>query len=416
MKIGVIGGGISGLVSAHLLSREHDVELLEANSYVGGHTHTQQGELPSGRQRINTGFIVFNEPNYPNFVKLMKQLGVAYQPAPMSFSIVSRDPELEYGFASFDALFAQRRNLLSPRFIRMLMEIKRFRKQFDILLAGTSSSRQTLGDYLREQGFSQTFIDYFLVPFGAAIWSADPENMGHFPLHTFVAFFKHHGFLSEAELLQWYTVTGGSDQYVDKLLAPLQGKVQRNAAVTQVIRNAAGIEVRTKDGASRQYERVVMAAHSDQALAMLEAPTQAEQEVLGCMRYQANDVLLHTDISILPTRRKTWSSWNYAVAKETAERCTVTYDMNILQSIESEHEFLVSLNLNGQIAPEKVIQRYTYHHPVYTAESVAAQKRHGEINGIDRIHYAGAYWGFGFHEDGVNSALAAYAELGAKLD
>lgn len=416
MRIGVIGGGISGLVAAHLLSRDHTVELFEANDYIGGHTHTEEVDRPDGSYRINTGFIVFNEANYPNFVKLLKRLKVGYQPAPMSFSVCSRQPELEYGFATLDTIFAQRRNLLSPRFIRMLLEIKRFRQQFESLLAGTASNHQTLGDYLKEQGFSQTFIDYFLMPFGAAIWSADPDQMGHFPLNTFVAFFKHHGFLNAEALLQWHTVTGGSDRYVATLLAPLGDRVHLNAAVTQVERHPNHIAVHTRDGDATQFDRVVIATHADQALGMIASPSEPERQILGDMPYQSNAITLHTDTSLLPKRRKTWSSWNYAISHPQNPCCTVTYDMNILQGITAEDEFLVSLNLDEQIDPAKILNRYTYDHPLYTPASVTAQSRYEEINGVDRIHYAGAYWGFGFHEDGVNSALAACAPLGVDLD
>ena len=248
MKIGVIGGGVSGLVAAHLLSETHEVELLEANAKVGGHTNTEDVDLSGASYRINTGFIVFNEPNYPNFLKLLKRLGVACQPAPMSFSVKCERTGLEYGFETLNALFAQRRNLLSPRFLRMLLEIRRFRGQFESILEQTSSESETLGDYLKAQGFSDMFINQFLIPFGAAIWSADPEGMGTFPVKTFVRFFKHHGFLADGELLQWQTVSGGSDRYIEALTKPFVDKIYVGAQVDRVVRDAASVRVYTHDG------------------------------------------------------------------------------------------------------------------------------------------------------------------------
>jgi len=416
MKIGIVGGGISGLMSAHLLHREHEIELLEANDYIGGHTHTEDVEQAGGHYRINTGFIVFNRENYPNFIRLMDALGVPYQPTSMSFGVCCKRTGLEYGFATWNAIFAQRRNLFSPAFWRMLLEISRFQKQFDQLLTDPACLRMTLGVYLRSKGYSRLFVDQFIIPFGAAIWSADPDAFGEFPLHTFVTFFKNHGFLSESALLQWYTIMGGSDQYVAKMIAPFRDRVFTRTPVVSVEREArGGVCVRTRDGPPRHYDEVILAVHSDQALAMLTHPTGAERAVLTALPYQASDVLLHTDASVLPVHRQTWSSWNYSVPWEREARCTVTYDMNILQDFVSDAEFLVSLNQTEAIAPEKTIARYVAAHPVYTLEGVAAQARHAEISGVDRIHFAGAYWRYGFHEDGVQSALAACRPFGVTL-
>lgn len=415
MRIGIIGGGISGIVTAHLLHRAHDIELIESNDYIGGHTHTAEVNRPGGPYRVNTGFIVFNKENYPNFLKLIEQAGVGYQPTSMSFSVTCRRTGIEYGFATWNAVFAQRRNLLSPSFLRMLLEIRRFRNEFDRLLTDPESHRLTLGAYLRAKGYSRRFVDQFLIPFGAAIWSADPDVFGEFPLYTFVAFFKNHGFLNEAELLQWYTIVGGSDRYVGPVLAPFRDRVFTGVNVVEVARASTGVDVRAADGTVRHYDEVVLAVHSDQALAMLAAPTPAEQAVLGALPYQPNDVVLHTDVGVMPAARQAWSSWNYCIPRAAGARCTVTYDMNILQRIESPCEFLVTLNQADDMDPTHVLQRYRYDHPVYKREGVAAQARHGDISGVDRLHFAGAYWGYGFHEDGVNSALAACRPFGVTL-
>ena len=415
MRVGVIGGGVSGLVSAYLLHKEHEVELLEANPRIGGHTNTETLDLPGGPYRINTGFIVFNKENYPNFVTLMERLDVPFEKTDMSFSVTCKRTGLEYGFATWNAIFAQRRNALSPTFWKMLLEIKRFQKQFDRLLEDPASRTTTLGEYLRRKGYSRYFIDQFIIPFGAAIWSAAPDDFGEFPLYTFVAFFKNHGFLSDASLLQWYTITGGSAQYLEPITKPFRDRVFTNTKVVGVSRSANGIDVALADGSMRQYDEVVLAVHSDQALKMLTHPTSAERDILGAMPYQPSDVVLHTDTSLLPKHRQTWSSWNYCVPKEQSAGCTVTYSMNILQNLEADTEFLVTLNQGGDIDPGCTIQRYEYAHPVYTLDGVAAQHRHAEISGVDRVHYAGAYWGYGFHEDGVKSALAACRPFGVTL-
>ncbi len=415
MRVGIIGGGVSGLVAAYLLNQEHEVELLEANPCVGGHTNTETLDFECGPYGINTGFIVFNQENYPNFVKLMQRLDVPFEKTSMSFSVSCKRTGLEYGFATWDAIFAQRRNVVSLSFWRMLLEIRCFQRQFDRLLEDPASRTTTLGEYLRKKGYSRCFIDQFIIPFGAAIWSAAPDAFGEFPLYTFVAFFKNHGFLSDASLLQWYTLTGGSDQYLKPIMAPYRDRVFTNTRVVGVTRSTAGVAVAVEDGSVRQYDEVVLAVHSDQALEMLTQPTDAEREILGAMPYQPSDVVLHTDTSVLPEHRQTWSSWNYCVPKEPSARCTVTYSMNILQNLKADTEFLVTLNQNSMIDTGKMIQSYKYAHPVYTRDGVAAQRRYTEISGVDRVHYAGAYWGYGFHEDGVNSALAACRPFGATL-
>ncbi len=416
MKIGIIGGGISGLTAAHLLHDKHDIELLEAGEKLGGHTNTETVSTQGEVQRINTGFIVFNEKNYPNFLKILKRLNVAYEPTSMSFSVKCLKTGLEYGFASLDALFAQRRNVFSPSFIRMLLDIRRFRREFENLLSGDHDKDELLGSYLSKKGYSKAFVDQFLVPFGAAIWSAGADGMNAFPLHTFVSFFKNHGFLSLDDLLPWQTISGGSDRYIEPLIAPFRSNVFINTRVEQIRRSADNkVSVSTSDGSTRIYDRVILATHSDQTLAVLADPSPAEHSILSSMLYQPNDVVLHRDISIMPRHRQTWSSWNYCIPKNNSALCTVTYDMNILQNLSTDTEFLVTLNQSGVIDPDSIIKQFNYDHPVYTRDSINSQNRYSEINGVDRLHFAGAYWGYGFHEDGVNSAIAACKPLGGTL-
>jgi len=403
MRIAIVGSGVSGLVSALLLSREHDVTVYESEDYIGGHTHTIS--LPDEKVAVDTGFIVFNHENYPNFVKLLASLDVTAKPSSMSFSVMNRRSGLEYGFASLHALFAQRHNALRPAFLRMLLEIRKFRKEFDVLLREARDD-QKVGDYLLEKGYSKAFVEDFLIPFGAAIWSAAPDQMNRFPLRTFVQFFMHHGFLDPSKLLQWYVVDGGSSAYVTALLRKFRGTIQTRTPVQSIQRHSDHIMLTAAGESAQRFDHVVLACHSDQALALLSDPSALEQDILGALPYQMNEVILHTDIQEMPRRRQVWSSWNYCVPECASDRVTVTYDMNILQGLKTDTEYLVTLNPVRDIAPESIRGRYQYAHPVFTPEGVAAQRRYREIGGMAaRTHYAGAYWGYGFHEDGVKSAL-----------
>jgi len=414
MRIAVVGGGVSGLVSALLLGDEHDVTVFEENDYIGGHTHTIDVSL-DGDYAVDIGFIVFNYENYPNFVRLLKRLHVESRPSSMSFSVVNQAMGLEYGFATWNAVFAQRINLLRPSFIRMLLEIKRFRGEFRRLIRELDDDVE-IGTYLDLHGYSEAFRRDFLVPFGAAIWSAAPAEFERFPLRTFVQFFLNHGFLDLSRLLQWYVVKGGSRSYVTALLGQLHGTVHAGARVEAVRRDAEGVDVVVKGSGPQRFDQVVLACHSDQALRLLADATAAEQAVLGAMPYQPNDVFLHTDTSALPARRHVWSSWNYRVSENMRHRATLTYDMNILQGLKSSHEFLVTLNPEHLPAEDRLIGRYLCDHPVYSVPGVAAQSRYGEIGGLERrTHFAGAYWGFGFHEDGVESALRVCKAFGKTL-
>jgi predicted NAD/FAD-binding protein len=329
----------------------------------------------------------------------------------MSFSVKCDKSGLEYNGTSLNTLFAQRCNLIRPAFYRMLRDILRFNRAAPALLNGNSSSL-TLGEYLTENGYSAEFLEYYIIPMGAAIWSADPCQMRSFPARYFVQFFHNHGMLSLNQRPQGRVITGGSKRYIEALTRPYQDCLRLNCPVVSITRHPEGVKVQPRFGGAEPFDRVVIATHSDQALAMLTDPTPAEREILSAFPYQKNEAILHTDSSILPRRRRAWASWNYHILRKEQDRVALTYNMNILQSIRAPQQFCVTLNRTDAIDPAKIIRRLTYHHPVYTHDAVAAQKRYYEINGINRTYFCGAYWGYGFHEDGVKSALAVGKDWG----
>jgi predicted NAD/FAD-binding protein len=414
MRIAIIGSGISGMVAAYLLAREHEIAVFEANDYIGGHTHTVAAEQEGTTYAVDTGFIVFNHRTYPNFVTLLNRLGVASQPSSMSFSVTCGKTGLEYNGTSLNTLFAQRRNLLRPSFYRMLRDILRFHAAAPALLQNGASA-ETLGDYLTTRRYSRAFIDHYVIPMGAAIWSADPQQMSHFPARYFVQFFHNHGMLRVNGRPQWRVVQGGSARYVEALTRPYRHRIRLQCPVRSVTRSPDRVEVTLRSGEHERFDHVVIAAHSDQALALLADPTDAEREILGAFAYQANDVILHTDTTLLPRQRRAWASWNYYIPHEGHGRVAITYNMNILQSLSAPRPFCVTLNRGEAIDPTRIIQRMTYHHPIYTTQAVAAQAHHRRLNGINRTSFCGAYWGYGFHEDGVNSALAVCQTFGKRL-
>ena len=414
MKIAIIGGGISGLVSAYLLHGDHEVTVFEANDYIGGHTHTVDVEREGNHYSVDTGFIVFNEKTYPNFVKLLGRLGVDYQPSRMTFSFRSQLEGREYSAHNLNTIFGQRRNLLDPSFYAMVRDILRLRGEFTQLIEQTGDERPLL-PYLRTRGYSKRFLDFFIVPMAAAIWSADPGSVEEFPLRTFARFFLNHGILEVKNPFEWKVITGGSARYVEKLTASFRDRIRLKASIRSVTRHADSVDVFPVSGPAERFDHMVLACHSDQALSLLADPTPAEREVLGAIPYQENLTVLHTDTSVLPERRNLWASWNYLVPRTGTGRAVLTYDMNILQSLASADEFCVTLNLPDGIAEQKKIGSYVYHHPQYSLAAPAAQQRHGEISGVNRTHYCGAYWGYGFHEDGVKSALAACRYFGKGL-
>ena len=414
MRIAVIGTGISGMVAAYLLCQDHDVVVFEANDYIGGHTNTIDVELNGANHRVDTGFIVFNKENYPNFVKLMELLGVIYQPSNMSFSVQCERTGLEYCPTSLNSLFAQRRNLLRPSFYRMLLDAFRFRREAQEILRA-NDYETTLGAYLVGKEYSQTFIDHFIIPMGAAIWSADPKQFNEFPAHSFVQFFNNHGFLKVKDQPQWQVIKGGSRTYVEPLTRSYKDKVRLSCPVVSIKRHADHVKVEPQHGEVERFDQVVIAAHSDQAFAMLADPSDAEREILAAIPYQENLTILHTDSSLLPKRKAAWASWNYHIPREELGRVALTYYMNMLQSLTSPIDFCVTLNRPETIDQTKIIREFNYHHPVYTPQGPLAQIRRQEINGVNRTYFCGAYWGYGFHEDGVNSALAVCEHFGKSL-
>ncbi len=414
MKIAIIGGGISGLTTAHLLCGEHDITLFEANDYLGGHTNTLDVTHDGLQYAVDTGFIVFNERTYPNFIKLLDQLGILSQPSAMSFAVSSQRSGLEYCATNLDTLFAQRRNLVNLPFWGMLRDIFRFNRESRHLY-GSDDMTLTLETYLTEGGYSRSFIDDFLVPMGSAIWSADPRSFLQFPVAAFVQFFTNHGFLNVVDQPKWRVVSGGSRQYVEPLSRPFRQQVRLSSPVERVQRYAERVEVTLRGGTPETFDHVILACHSDQALAMLADPSAAERDLLAATPYQKNDTVLHTDSSLLPALPKARASWNCHIPRQEQDGVSLTYWMNKLQSITAPVEFCVTLNTPDAIAPEAVIRRLVYHHPVYSTAAFEAQKRRDEISGVNRTSFCGAYWGWGFHEDGVKSALAVCQQFGKEL-
>ncbi|UTW09143.1 NAD(P)/FAD-dependent oxidoreductase [Pseudomonas benzenivorans] len=415
MKIAIIGSGIAGLTSAYLLNRRHAISLFEAGDWLGGHTHTVDVRVDGRDHAIDTGFIVFNDWTYPNFIRLLEQLGVAYRPTEMSFSV--RDPQsaLEYNGNSLNSLFAQRRNLVSPTFWGMLRDILRFNREALADLHGNRiDEHTTLGHYLQQRGYGSRFIEHYVVPMGAAIWSMSLAEMLNFPLQFFVRFFKNHGLLSVNDRPQWQVIEGGSRSYVAPLSAPFAERIRLNCPVQRVERDERGVTLHSAAGRER-FDKVVFACHSDQALALLAEPSQAERDILGALPYADNDVVLHTDTRLLPRRRLAWASWNYRLGGPNEQPAAVTYNMNILQGIRSDTTFCVSLNQSAAIDPDKILGRYRYAHPQYSLGGVAAQARWEELLGARHSYYCGAYWANGFHEDGVVSALRVARAFGEAL-
>lgn len=414
MRIAVIGTGISGMVAAYLLSRRHEVVVFEAEGYVGGHTHTIDVTCDGVTYPVDTGFIVFNQKTYPNFVRLLKNLRVSWKPSKMGFSVQCHQTGLEYSPSSINGLFAQRHNLLRPSFYRMLVDILRFRRESREFLH-SDDYRVTLGQYLRKKGYSRSFVQHFIIPMGAAIWSADPEKFDDFPVRYFVQFFNNHGIMNLRNQPQWLVIEGGSRSYVEPLTRPYRNSIRLKCPVASVRRHGDHVEIKTVAGYREDFDQVVIAAHSDQALAILSDPSPAECEILSAIPYQENVAVLHRDSSLLPRHRAAWASWNYHIPPKNLGRVTLTYDMNILQGLHAPVEFCVTLNPFRKIDPSKTLSRMHYYHPVYTSRGNLAQKRHEEINGKNRTFFCGAYWGYGFHEDGVNSALAVCRHFGEAL-
>ena len=415
-RIAVIGAGVSGLTAAWLLAEKHEVQVFEAGDYAGGHTNTEQVEAGGRTWPVNTGFIVFNDWTYPNFIKLMDRLGVPSEVSDMSFSVDCSSTGLQYNGTRLNTLFAQRRNLFNLPFLKMVREILRFNKETRAdLEAGNINNEETLGQYLKRNGYSRYFRNYYIVPMGAAIWSAPEIVLEQFPIRFFLQFFNNHGMLSVENRPIWRVISGGSAQYVTRMMERLGDATHLSSPVKKVVRDEDGVTVSVR-GQEHHFNQVIFGCHSDQALAMIADPTDKELDILGAMGYQNNDVVLHTDTSVLPDNRRAWAAWNYFIPAHSTEPVSVTYNMNILQNFHDAPEtFCVTLNRSHDIAPDKVIKRFGYAHPVFTLDAVAAQERYDEIGNRNRTHFCGAYWFNGFHEDGVRSALRVTRAFGVEL-
>lgn len=411
MRIAVIGGGISGLTAAYRLGEHHAVTLFEARERVGGHTHT----VRVGDTAVDTGFIVYNERNYPRFITLLAELGVDTQPSVMSFGIRNEQSGLEYAGSLPWGLFAQPGNALKPSYWRFLAEIMRFGKLGQRELVGNANA--TVGEFLREQQFSDRFRLDYLLPMASAIWSSTHANIEAFPLQVFLRFFANHGLLDLRNRPQWRVIKGGSYSYVRALLASARFDVRQNSAVQRIARDTRAATVHCAGGHSESFDAVIIACHSDQALGLLADPTEAEQSVLGAIKYSNNEVVLHTDERVLPQARRARAAWNYWT-DGTSENClpAVTYSMNLLQSLQSSEHYLVTLNRTSAIREDLILGRYEYAHPQFDRGAIAAQARWSEVSGKNRTAYCGAYWGYGFHEDGVVSGERAAAAIGALSD
>ena len=401
MKIAIVGSGISGNTIAHLLHKKHNITLFEKNNRIGGHSHTHNIEINGSPISVDTGFIVFNKKTYPLFSSLLRELDVAHEDSKMSFSVFSKKTGLEYNGTTLNTLFSQRRNIFNPKFIKMIFEILRFNKESLGLL--NTSKELSLGDYLAKNTYSDYFLKNYILPMGSAIWSSNLETMIKFPAKFFVTFLHNHGMLNINNRPQWLTISNGSKSYVQKLCYPFIDNIRLNSNIKFIERKSNKVIVHSKYG-SENFDYIFMACHSNEALAILKDASNNEKEILGAIPYTNNEVYLHTDSSIMPKYKLSWAAWNYNIDSKESEPITLTYNMNILQNIKIETPILVTLNPKGCIDPKKIIKKLNYAHPTFSIDSINAQKKHPIISGINRTFFAGAYWGNGFHEDGVKSA------------
>ena len=414
MKIAIVGSGVSGLTSAYLLSKAHEVHIYEAQGYIGGHVYTLPVYLNGISYEIDTGFIVFNDRTYPNFNKLLSQINVLSQPTSMSFSVKCEATGLEYNGTSINGLFAQRLNLLKPSFLLMVKDILRFNRDAKVFL-NDPVEEITFGEFLKRGGYSNSLKNDYALPMASAIWSAKSKVIENANFRFFAQFFDNHGMLNVNDRPQWRVIKGGSKQYTLKLIEPFKNNIRINSPVDKIIRKNEGIEVVFNKQQKELYDRIIIATHSDQALKMIENPSHEEREILSAIPYQTNVAHLHWDCSVLPKQKNAWASWNYFKPNKLKDETTVTYYMNMLQSLDMPRNICVSLNMEEHIDPKKIYKKIIYEHPVFTSEAILAQKRHKEIDGINKIHFCGAYWGSGFHEDGLNSALSVCKSFGRSL-
>jgi predicted NAD/FAD-binding protein len=411
--LAIIGTGISGLGCAHFLHRDFDLTLFEQNDYIGGHTNTVDAAEPgTGRALpIDTGFMVFNYVTYPHLTRLFQELDVAVKPTSMSFSVRHADTGLEFAGTSVNHLFAQRRNLLRPRFWRMLSAINRFNSEAVAALDDPAVQKETLGDYVKRRGYGQDFFDLYLVPMSSAVWSTPPELMLAFPATSLLRFFHNHGFLGMHTQHPWYTVVGGARSYVGKITAPWRGRIRLNQAATRIVRTADSVAVTAATGHTHHFDKVIVACHGDQALKLLAAPSFDEERLLSQFRYQPNVATLHTDASVMPRKSLAWSSWNYEINRDASGRVSAAthYWMNSLQGVSDRENYFVSINRPEAVAPGRVVRRINYEHPLFSLGAVRAQEEIPALNSAARgnteTYFAGAWQRFGFHEDGLLSAV-----------
>lgn len=419
-KIAIIGSGISGLTSAYYLQSKYDVTVFEKNDYVGGHTATKSIDSGEGVLQIDTGFIVFNDWTYPNFMRLLNELGVASNDTEMGFSVSCDETGLEYSGGSFGSLFAQKKNYFSFKHWRLLADIVKFNRVAKQRLATNKLDESlTIKDFVNELKLSEQFKEKYLIPMGAAIWSSGIHQMYEFPALYFLRFFKNHGLLNITDRPQWKVIQGGSNSYVEKLLQKSHFVIKKNTHVISVVNTQDGVEISIQDAVEKKiemFDHVILACHSNQALALLAKPTFEQHNVLSKLTYANNEVVLHTDVSLLPANRSTWSSWNYRIRSDSSQLATLSYSMNILQGINSNTQYIVTLNDTVNISPKTILGIYQYSHPVYSLGTILGQSLRSNINGKDNIWFCGAYWYSGFHEDGVRSALDVVKALGVDVD
>ncbi|HYL74078.1 MAG TPA: FAD-dependent oxidoreductase [Bryobacteraceae bacterium] len=412
MRIAVIGSGIAGLAAAYYLSRKHEVSLFEKDGRLGGHTNTILVESSRGPLAVDTGFIVHNDRNYPNLVKLFAELGVETQPSDMSFAVTCRNSGFEYSSRGLRGFFAQRSNMWRAEHYKLFAEILRFNRGAIKLLEEPGADQATLGDFLDEARFDGVFTEKYLFPMASAVWSTSLDAIRSFPAVTLIRFFDNHGMLGINTHPKWRVLRGGSHRYIPPLAAPYKDRIHLGAQILSVERNESHVTLNFADRPALCFDQVVFACHGDQVLPLLESPADAERDVLGNFTTSANEACLHTDASLLPRRVDAQASWNYNLELNGRNAATLTYDMNRLQSLDVEERYCVTLNGGAAIDPAKIVERIIYNHPLYTREAIAAQARWKDINGVNRTHFCGAYWFYGFHEDGLNSALRVARMLG----
>ena len=410
MKIAIIGSGIAGNVAAYHLNKEHDITLFEQNSHIGGHTHTHAIDDIDGELKIDTGFIVLNDRTYPNFIELLEKLDVDIQKTEMSFSVKCEQTGLEYNGNNLDTMFAQRSNIFRPSFYKMISDILRFNREATECIDNIHSDKN-LGDFLSDGNYSEIFINKYIVPMGAAIWSTNPDDMFSFPARFFFRFFLNHGLLSVNDRPQWHVIKGGSNCYVKKLIEGFEDKVRTDCPVSHIVRFDDHVEIHSQKHGIERFDYVFIASHSDQALKLLSHPTDDERVTLSAIKYQKNEAVLHTDKSLLPIKNKAWAAWNYHIPEDPRSNVALTYNMNILQGLKSNNTYCVTLNYSDHIDKDKILKTVEYDHPIFTPKSIAAQQHHRLINGTGRTYYCGAYWRNGFHEDGVVSAITALSHF-----